>query len=255
MASVPRCPGSVRRDRLKAGDLGKCASGVPSTRVPCGVTRENARPSRTNRSNPSSRSSALRARLIAGCDVPKRRPPGSRTPVMGDRHGILQLMKFTLRPTAMNGVSNWRAVIITICNQWMALSLFAIDQLARHRVSPRPKLRVRPPMILRQHPRHDRPHAVVRINRLAPEHVTMYVKVEAFNPVGSVKDRLALGIIEDAERAASSSPGQTVSRRPPATPASRWRWCARPRLSVRRGHGRDLLGRAPQDHALPRRAR
>src|SRR3954470_15418671 len=51
---------------------------------------------------------------------------------------------------------------------------------------------------------------VVRINRLAPKNVTMYVKVEAFNPGGSVKDRLALGIIEDAERRGALKPGQTV---------------------------------------------
>ena len=51
---------------------------------------------------------------------------------------------------------------------------------------------------------------VVRINRLAPAHVTMYVKVEAFNPGGSVKDRLAIGIIEDAERRGELKPGQTV---------------------------------------------
>ena len=51
---------------------------------------------------------------------------------------------------------------------------------------------------------------VVRINRLAPANVTMYVKVEAFNPGGSVKDRLALGIIEDAERSGALKPGQTV---------------------------------------------
>jgi cysteine synthase A len=51
---------------------------------------------------------------------------------------------------------------------------------------------------------------VVRINRLAPKDVTMYVKVEAFNPGGSVKDRLALGIIEDAERRGTLKPGQTV---------------------------------------------
>ncbi len=51
---------------------------------------------------------------------------------------------------------------------------------------------------------------VVRINRLAPANVTMYVKVEAFNPGGSVKDRLALGIIEDAERRGVLKPGQTV---------------------------------------------
>ena len=51
---------------------------------------------------------------------------------------------------------------------------------------------------------------VVRINRLAPEGVDMYVKVEAFNPLGSVKDRLAIGIIEDAERRGELQPGQTV---------------------------------------------
>jgi cysteine synthase A len=51
---------------------------------------------------------------------------------------------------------------------------------------------------------------VVRINRLAPDHVTMYVKVEYFNPGGSVKDRLAIGIIEDAERRGLLRPGQTV---------------------------------------------
>jgi cysteine synthase len=51
---------------------------------------------------------------------------------------------------------------------------------------------------------------IVRIHRLAPAHATMYVKVEAFNPGGSVKDRLALGIIEDAERSGALRPGQTV---------------------------------------------
>ena len=51
---------------------------------------------------------------------------------------------------------------------------------------------------------------IVRINRLAPAGVTMYVKVEMFNPGGSVKDRLALGIIEDAEQRGDLKPGQTV---------------------------------------------
>ena len=51
---------------------------------------------------------------------------------------------------------------------------------------------------------------VVSINRLAPEGIDMYVKVEAFNPLSSVKDRLALGIIEDAERRGLLKPGQTV---------------------------------------------
>src|SRR5947199_6433506 len=52
---------------------------------------------------------------------------------------------------------------------------------------------------------------VVRINKLAPANVNLYVKVEAFNPLGSVKDRLALGIIEDAERRGTLKPGQTVA--------------------------------------------
>ncbi len=51
---------------------------------------------------------------------------------------------------------------------------------------------------------------VVRINRLGPAHVTMYVKLEAANPGGSVKDRLALGIVEDAERRGLLKPGQAV---------------------------------------------
>ena len=51
---------------------------------------------------------------------------------------------------------------------------------------------------------------VVRINHLAPEGVNLWVKVEAFNPLGSVKDRLALGVIEAAERAGDLRPGQTV---------------------------------------------
>src|SRR5579863_293762 len=51
---------------------------------------------------------------------------------------------------------------------------------------------------------------VVRINRLAPPGVNLFVKVEAFNPLGSVKDRLALGVIEEAERTGKLKPGQTV---------------------------------------------
>jgi cysteine synthase len=50
----------------------------------------------------------------------------------------------------------------------------------------------------------------VRIDRLAPPGVNLYVKVEAFNPLGSVKDRMALGIIEEAERSGALRPGQTV---------------------------------------------
>jgi cysteine synthase len=51
---------------------------------------------------------------------------------------------------------------------------------------------------------------VVRINRLAPPDVTLYVKCEFFNPMASVKDRLAIAIIEDAERSGALKPGQTV---------------------------------------------
>ena len=51
---------------------------------------------------------------------------------------------------------------------------------------------------------------IVRINRLAPAHATIYAKIESFNPGGSVKDRLAIGIIEDAERRGVLKPGQTV---------------------------------------------
>ena len=50
----------------------------------------------------------------------------------------------------------------------------------------------------------------IRVNRIAPDHVTVYVKFEAFNPAGSVKDRLALNIIEAAERDGRLKPGQTV---------------------------------------------
>jgi cysteine synthase A len=51
---------------------------------------------------------------------------------------------------------------------------------------------------------------IVRVNRLAPGHVKMYVKCEFFNPLSSVKDRLAIAIIEDAERSGALQPGQTV---------------------------------------------
>ena len=51
---------------------------------------------------------------------------------------------------------------------------------------------------------------IIRLNRLAPPGVNLFVKIEAFNPMGSVKDRLALGIIEDAERRGVLKPGQTV---------------------------------------------
>ncbi len=51
---------------------------------------------------------------------------------------------------------------------------------------------------------------IVRVNRIAPANVNLFVKVEAFNPLGSVKDRLALGVIEAAERSGQLKPGMTV---------------------------------------------
>ena len=51
---------------------------------------------------------------------------------------------------------------------------------------------------------------IVRLNRIAPDHVDMYVKVESFNPMASVKDRLAYAIIKDARDRGDLQPGQTV---------------------------------------------
>src|SRR5258708_31023895 len=51
---------------------------------------------------------------------------------------------------------------------------------------------------------------VVRLNRIPPKNVEIYAKVEAFNPASSVKDRLALAIILDAEQRGTLKPGQTV---------------------------------------------
>lgn len=51
---------------------------------------------------------------------------------------------------------------------------------------------------------------IIKLNRLAPKHATVYVKAESFNPGGSVKDRLGLGIILDAERRGLLKPGDTI---------------------------------------------
>lgn len=51
---------------------------------------------------------------------------------------------------------------------------------------------------------------VIRVNRMGPDHVDVYVKVESFNPMASVKDRLAFAIINDAEQKGTLKPGQTV---------------------------------------------
>jgi len=51
---------------------------------------------------------------------------------------------------------------------------------------------------------------VVKLNKIAPDGINIYVKIESFNPMASVKDRLALGIIGDAEKSGALKPGQTV---------------------------------------------
>ncbi len=51
---------------------------------------------------------------------------------------------------------------------------------------------------------------IVKLNKLAPDSVNVYAKIESFNPMGSVKDRLALSVIEQAEKDGTLSPGQTV---------------------------------------------
>ena len=50
----------------------------------------------------------------------------------------------------------------------------------------------------------------MKINKLAPDGVELYVKCEYFNPLSSVKDRLALAVIEDAEKSGKLKPGMTV---------------------------------------------
>ena len=95
---------------------------------------------------------------------------------------------------------------------------------------------------------------VVRINRLAPAGVNLFVKIEAFNPLGSVKDRLALGVIEAAEksRRAEARPdgGRGDQRQHRHRPGHGLRGQG---LSARRDHGGDLQRRAAQADALPRR--
>ena len=78
---------------------------------------------------------------------------------------------------------------------------------------------------------------VIRIRRLAPPRVSMFVKLEAANPGGSVKDRLAVGIIEDAERRGELRRGQTVVEATSGnTGIALAMVCAARGLSVRRRH-------------------
>ena len=95
---------------------------------------------------------------------------------------------------------------------------------------------------------------IVRINQIAPAHVTMYVKCEAFNPLSSVKDRLAFGIIEDAEQRGVLKPGQNGGRGDASgnTGIALAMVCrCRERTSLRRRDVRFLLDRAPEGDAHP----
>ena len=97
---------------------------------------------------------------------------------------------------------------------------------------------------------------VVRLNRLAPEHVNLYVKLEAFNPMGSVKDRLALGVIEHAERDGVLQPGPDRRRGDQRQHRHRPRdGVRREGLSARGDDGGELQRRAAPPDAVPRRAR
>ena len=97
---------------------------------------------------------------------------------------------------------------------------------------------------------------VVRLNRIAPEHVNLYVKLEAFNPMGSVKDRLALGVIERRRARRRAAPGQTVVEATSGnTGIGLAMVCAEKGYPARRHDGRELQRRATQADALPRRAR
>ncbi len=95
---------------------------------------------------------------------------------------------------------------------------------------------------------------VVRINKLGPKGINLYVKIEAFNPLGSVKDRLALGVIEAAEKSGALKPGPDRGRSHLRQYRHRTRHGLRAEgLSAGRDHGGNLLGRASQADALPRR--
>jgi hypothetical protein len=82
---------------------------------------------------------------------------------------------------------------------------------------------------------------IVKLNKLAPKDVNVYVKIESFNPMGSVKDRLALSVIEAAEKNGTLKPGQTVIE------------ARTKRLPPRRYDGGELQRRAPPHDALPGR--
>ena len=69
---------------------------------------------------------------------------------------------------------------------------------------------------------------LVKLNRIAGDNATVLAKLEFYNPANSVKDRIGVSIIDAAEASGQLQPGGTIVEAPRATPASRWRWWARP---------------------------
>ena len=94
---------------------------------------------------------------------------------------------------------------------------------------------------------------VVRLNRLAPDGIDLFVKLEAFNPLGSVKDRLAFGLLEAAEQSGRLKPGQTVIEATSGNTGIGLAMVCAQRLSACHRHGRELQRRRAQAHALSRR--
>jgi threonine dehydratase len=94
---------------------------------------------------------------------------------------------------------------------------------------------------------------VVRINKLAPDHVNLFVKLEAFNPAGSVKDRLALAIIEDAEASGDLQPGQTVVEATSGNTGIGLAMVCAQKGSASNCDGGELQHGTPQTHVFPRR--
>ena len=87
---------------------------------------------------------------------------------------------------------------------------------------------------------------VVRLHRIAPPHVTLYAKVEAFNPGGSVKDRLAIAIVLDAEARGLLKPGDTVVEATSGnTGVALAMVCAAAWSSARRNWPRSMAGSSP----------
>ena len=95
---------------------------------------------------------------------------------------------------------------------------------------------------------------IVRIGKLAPPGTNLFVKIEAFNPLGSVKDRLALGVIEDAERIGKAQAGTNGHRGNERQHRDRPRHGVRPKGLPAGGYdGRDLQRRAAEADAVSRR--